>query len=108
MTWRALTPGILALAVVGAWLGLRPSPADPQEAAPERGRAHVEKTCAGCHPGAGLDAVARRRIAQGPGALDAFLASHYVADAALRADVVAYLQKRVATESAARLGTKIR
>lgn len=96
MTLKSLTPGVLALAVLGAWLELRPSAAGPEAAALERGRAHVEKSCLGCHAGAGIDEVAKRRIAQGPEALDAFLTSHFVPDAALRADVVAYLQRRAA------------
>ena len=99
MRLKALSPVFVVLAVVGAWLGLRPSAADPGAAGLERGRAHVEKTCVGCHAGAALDAVSARRIAQGPDALGTFLASHHVPDAALRADVVAYLQQRAAEGS---------
>jgi len=97
---RSLTPGVLALALVGGWLALRPTAADTAaETALARGRAHVEKTCSGCHSDVALDAAVKSRLHGGADALDAFLAKHFAEDSALRADVVAYLQARVAAAS---------
>jgi hypothetical protein len=64
----------------------------------ERGRAHVEKSCLHCHPGAELDALVRKKVADRalPAALDAFLSGHHAAEPALRADVLAALAHRLA------------
>jgi hypothetical protein len=86
-----------------AWMASSLSGCEPAARAEadgsERAQAHVEKTCVGCHPGAKLDEVARRRNETGADALDTFLKAHHVADTALRAEVVAYLRTRLADES---------
>jgi hypothetical protein len=100
MIMRSVVPGLIALAVLAGWFALRPLGADAQDEAPVRGRAPVEKPCVGCHPGSRLDAVVSRRLgSQGRDSLDAFLAGHHVADAALRKDVIAYLETRTGAGS---------
>ncbi len=92
-----VTAGAMLIAI-GALLltsaGLR---ADA-DAGGDRGRAHIEKTCMRCHDGAKLDALVRARVGDRelPAALDAFLAGHYAADPALRADVLVALEQRLA------------
>ena len=90
--------GIAALGIACVALGVggcEPSARAGAESS-ERARAHVEKRCTGCHPGAKLDDVVRKRNATGDSALDDFLKGHHVADAELRAEVVAYLKARLA------------
>jgi len=86
-----------------AWIASSLSGCEPAARAEvdssERARAHVEKTCGGCHPGAKLDEVTRRRDEAGADALDTFLKAHHVADTELRAEVVAYLRTRLAQSS---------
>jgi mono/diheme cytochrome c family protein len=81
-----------AAAVLGQQLA-----GDAGDEARERGRAHVEKTCAACHPGSQLEVLVRRRVGdEDPAAaLDAFLAGHHVPDEGLRAAVIAYLRTRI-------------
>lgn len=91
MTALLLTP----LLSVACNRGVHAEDGPDEASAP--GAATAEESCVGCHAGAQLDAVVRRRVAEkdANAALDAFLARHHVPDAALRADVVAYLVARL-------------
>ena len=90
MVARGIALGVALLALLAG--GCKPGEAAPEDAALSRGRAHVEKKCVGCHAGAKLDAAVAKR--NDPAALDGFLSGHYLEDAALRSDVVAYLLSR--------------
>jgi len=100
MKRRTLAAVVVALAVVAGWAGTRIPGAADQSPGVERARAHVEKTCAGCHPGPVLDTLVRQRLARKDGGtLEAFLAGHHVPDPQLRAEVVAHLEARLAGSS---------
>lgn len=77
---------IVALAAAGA-LHAAPVSASGGDAA--RGEAAFAESCAGCHANAGRIATRAGRMEDA--ALDAFLAGHYAADDATRADVIAFL-----------------
>lgn len=60
---------LLGLLLPAPWLR---AGANDEEAAVQRGRAHIEKTCLRCHPGAQFDSLVRRKAGDRelPAALD--------------------------------------
>ncbi len=93
---KLLAPSLAIVGALAAWAGVQLFGSGPDAEAVARGRAHVEKTCVGCHPGSQLDVVAARRLDPADrDPMDRFLAGHHVADPALRADVIAYLETRL-------------
>jgi len=91
---------VVFLGLVVLLLGVGRLWAAPESEGAVQGREHVEQTCVGCHAGSQLEVVIRGRLdPQNRDALDAFLASHHVADPALRADVIAHLEARFASAS---------
>lgn len=101
MRWITLGTGVFAILV--GLVAVDRLRAEPEDEAVTRGREHVEATCVGCHQGPQLDAVVSRRFdPENRETLDAFLSTHHVADAALRADVITYLEIRMATAPVSR------
>jgi hypothetical protein len=94
------TSGIAAIALAGigaAWL-LQSVRAGTDAAQAEAGAELAAKACAGCHPGAELDAVVARRVgdAAPAAALEGFLSGHHASDAGQRAALIRYLETRLA------------
>ncbi|NNL68293.1 MAG: hypothetical protein HKP30_18735 [Myxococcales bacterium] len=93
---KTATAWVVPIALSGALLAASWLHAASGDAASiERGRAHLEKTCLRCHAGPQLDALVRGKLAE----LDGFLAEHHAADPALRADVIAALEHRLAAQA---------